>query len=135
MIKYTLTAKAALMLAASALPLQVAFAQDNDSERSDGEENTIIVTGSIVQSLQSSVEEKRRAVNVTDIASSDDVGRFPDENIAAALTRLPGVATQLDLGQARYIQVRGAPNRWTSVSIDGILQTGTDISSPSARRR
>jgi TonB-dependent receptor len=58
--------------------------------------------------------------------SPDSVGRFPDENVAAALARLPGVAVQLDQGQARYIQVRGAPNRWASVSIDGLPQTGTD---------
>lgn len=121
---FSITAKSALLVAASILPVQAAIAQDSDETQS--EENVIVVTGSILQSLQSSVEQKRAAVNVTDVASADDVGRFPDENIAAALTRLPGVAVQRDQGQARYIQVRGAPNRWTSVSIDGIPQTGTD---------
>ncbi len=96
------------------------------STGSEGEGDIIIVTGSILQSQEAALEEKRRAPNVADIASADSVGRFPDENIAAALTRLPGVAVQRDQGQARYIQVRGAPNRWTSVSIDGIPQTGTD---------
>ncbi|MCB2076842.1 MAG: TonB-dependent receptor [Novosphingobium sp.] len=86
----------------------------------------IVVTGSIYQSQEASVEAKREATNVADIASSDAVGRFPDESTAGALARLPGVAVQRDQGQARYIQVRGAPNRWTSVSIDGIPQTGVD---------
>lgn len=101
-----------------------ALAQDDPAEES--QDNVIVVTGSIVQAQQASVEAKREAGNVVDIASADSVGRFPDENIAAALTRLPGVAVQRDQGQARYIQVRGAPNRWTSVSINGIPQTGTD---------
>ena len=126
MVKCLFTAKSALLVAASVLPMQAVMAQGSPDETPETDENVIVVSGSIVQALQSSIGEKRRAVNVTDIASSDDVGRFPDENIAAALTRLPGVATQVDQGQPRYIQVRGAPNRWTSVSIDGIPQTGTD---------
>ncbi|MFN3864351.1 MAG: TonB-dependent receptor plug domain-containing protein [Erythrobacter sp.] len=106
-------------------------AQDSVSAGSaaaDDEEagNVIVVTGSIRGSLENATEAKRAALNVTDVATADSVGRFPDENIAAALARLPGVAVQLDQGQARYIQVRGAPNRWTSVSIDGLPQTGTD---------
>lgn len=89
-------------------------------------DSIIIVSGSIRESLENAAETKRRAANVVDVATADSVGRFPDENTAAALARLPGVAVQRDQGQARYIQVRGAPNRWTSVSIDGIPQTGVD---------
>lgn len=86
----------------------------------------IVVTGSIRQSQEASIDAKRAAVNLTDIAAADSVGRFPDQNSAAALSRLPAVAVQRDQGQERYIQVRGAPNRWTSVSIDGIPLTGVD---------
>jgi TonB-dependent receptor len=100
-----------------------ALAQDSNADIAGDE---IVVTGSITQSQEASVAAKRAAVNVVDVASADAVGRFPDENTAGALARLPGVAVQRDQGQARYIQVRGAPNRWTSVSIDGIPQTGVD---------
>jgi len=115
----------ALMLAAPAA------AQDSAAEVAAAAEdaaraNEIIVTGSIRGSLENATATKRAAMNVVDVATADSVGRFPDENVAAALARLPGVAVQLDQGQARYIQVRGAPNRWTSVSIDGLPQTGTD---------
>jgi TonB-dependent receptor len=108
-----------------------AAAQDNASSdpatlAEGGEGNVIVVTGSIRGSLENATETKRAALNLVDVATADSVGRFPDENVAAALARLPGVAVQLDQGQARYIQVRGAPNRWTSVSIDGLPQTGTD---------
>lgn len=117
-------AGAGLTALAIAAPLQ---AQDNAAEELAAEDvNEIIVTGSIRGSLENATETKRQAVNLVDVATADSVGRFPDENVAAALARLPGVAVQLDQGQARYIQVRGAPNRWTSVSIDGLPQTGTD---------
>ncbi|MBJ7442740.1 MAG: TonB-dependent receptor [Sphingobium sp.] len=92
-----------------------------------GEEGgEIIVTGSILSAQQDSIALKRAAVNLSDVAASDAVGRFPDQNAAAALSRLPAVAVQRDQGQERYIQVRGAPNRWTSVSIDGIPMVGVD---------
>ena len=86
----------------------------------------IIVTGSIFQSQIASVEAKRAALNVVDVAAADAVGRFPDQNSAAALSRLPAVAVQRDQGQERYIQIRGAPNRWTSVMIDGVPMVGVD---------
>ncbi|MCG2840897.1 TonB-dependent receptor plug domain-containing protein [Sandaracinobacter sp. RS1-74] len=86
----------------------------------------IVVTGSILAAQAASVREKRDAPNLVDVAAADAVGRFPDQNSAAALSRLPSVAVQRDQGQERYIQVRGAPNRWTSVSIDGIPMVGVD---------
>jgi TonB-dependent receptor len=90
------------------------------------EPQEIVVAGAIREAQEASVEAKRAASNIVDIASADSIGRFPDQSSADALSRLPGVAVQRDQGQARYIQVRGAPNRWTSVSIDGIPQTGVD---------
>ncbi len=116
------------LLVANPVAAQDSMAKEAMAEDSEAAApaNEIIVTGSIRGSLDNATETKRAALNVTDVATADSVGRFPDENVAAALARLPGVAVQLDQGQARYIQVRGAPNRWTSVAIDGLPQTGTD---------
>lgn len=121
--------QARLFLAASSVisilgATQTAGAQEAPADAYDGEE--IIVTGSIAEAQQASVEAKRTAMNLVDIAAADAVGRFPDQNSAAALSRLPAVAVQRDQGQERYIQVRGAPNRWTSVLIDGIPTIGVD---------
>lgn len=117
----------ALCIGGAALLALPAHAQNNGADDDDvNEGDVIVVTGSIRDSLENATQTKRAALNVVDVATADSVGRFPDENVAAALARLPGVAVQLDQGQARYIQVRGAPNRWTSVSIDGLPQTGTD---------
>jgi TonB-dependent receptor len=101
------------------------MAQAQEAVNDQGE-NEIIVTGSILQAQAASVEEKRKALNLVDVAAADSVGRFPDQNSAAALARLPAVAVQRDQGQERYIQIRGAPNRWTSVTIDGVPMVGVD---------
>lgn len=103
-------------------PLTDTVASGTDA--ADGDE--IVVTGSIVEAQRSSIAQKRIADNLVDIAAADAVGRFPDQNSAAALARLPAVAVQRDQGQERYIQVRGAPNRWTSVSIDNVPVIGVD---------
>jgi TonB-dependent receptor len=117
-------AVAALLFHAPAVLAQDAVAPV--SAEAGGGEDAIVVTGSIVSAQQDSIAAKREADNLTDIAAADAVGRFPDQNAAAALSRLPAVAVQRDQGQERYIQVRGAPNRWTSVNIDGIPVLGVD---------
>jgi TonB-dependent receptor len=120
--------RAAILATAATLGLTAqAHAQAiNAAAESVSEDTEIVVTGSISQAQAASVREKREADNLVDIAAADAVGRFPDQNSAAALSRLPAVAVQRDQGQERYIQVRGAPNRWTSVSIDGVPMIGVD---------
>lgn len=113
-----------LLLTTAAVALvQPALAR---AEEATAEEGEIVVSGSIVESQIASVEAKREALNLVDVAAADAVGRFPDQNAAAALSRLPAVAVQRDQGQERYIQLRGAPNRWTSVMIDGVPMIGVD---------
>ncbi|MET1754451.1 TonB-dependent receptor [Novosphingobium sp. RD2P27] len=119
----------AVAIAALAFQSSVALAQETvavASAEAGNDADAIVVTGSIVSAQQDSIAAKRRADNLSDIAAADAVGRFPDQNAAAALSRLPAVAVQRDQGQERYIQVRGAPNRWTSVNIDGIPVIGVD---------
>ena len=78
-----------------------------DGEASGDDE--IVVSGSIVQSQIASIEAKRSALNFVDVAAANSVGRFPDQNSAAALSRLPAVAVQRDQGQERYIQFAVRP--------------------------
>ncbi len=113
----------AMAAAATAMPALAQTAQAGDDGETEGE---IIVQGAIITAQGESIAQKRNADNLIDISAADSVGRFPDQNSAAALSRLPAVAVQRDQGQERYIQVRGAPNRWTSVSIDGIPMIGAD---------
>lgn len=86
------------------------------------DESTIVVTGlrPIAESEAAGLEAQRKSDSLVTIAASDSVGRLPDQNIAQAASRLPGVAVERDQGQARYISLRGAPNYWTTLSFDGI---------------
>lgn len=82
----------------------------------------IVVTGSrpIAESEAAALQIQRTSDSLVSVVASDSVGRLPDQNIAQAVSRLPGVAVQRDQGQARYINLRGAPINWTTLSFDGI---------------
>lgn len=92
----------------------------------EDEVTEVVVFAPLRDSQAAALREQRNADNLVSVIASDTVGRFPDQNSAAALSRLPAVAVQRDQGQERYIQVRGAPNRWTSVSFDGVPVIGVD---------
>jgi TonB-dependent receptor len=57
--------------------------------------------------------------NITNIISSDQVGRFPDANIGDALKRIPGINVQYDQGEARFGNFRGTAPQYNSVMING----------------
>ncbi|MET0250510.1 MAG: TonB-dependent receptor [Sphingobium sp.] len=111
-----------------ALSAGTARAEDSATAAAAVEEvEEIIVTGSpIRESLEASLVIQRNADNVLNAITSDDAGRFPDQTVAAALARLPGIGVQRDQGQERYVQVRGAPTRWTVVSFDGVNVLGAE---------
>ena len=108
-----------LLLASTALFSLPAMAQEAPF---DGEEEAIVVTGSrpIAESEAAALQVQKNSDSLVTVLSADSAGRLPDQNIAQATGRLPGVAVERDQGQARYISLRGAPNYWTTLSFDGI---------------
>jgi len=63
---------------------------------------------------------QRNSDSLVSVLSADSVGNLPDQNIAFAIGRLPGVGIERDQGQARYVNLRGAPVYWTTLSFDGL---------------
>ncbi|MEM0962099.1 MAG: TonB-dependent receptor [Bacteroidota bacterium] len=80
----------------------------------------------IAGSQAAALSRQRAAPTVINVVASDAVGKFPDQNAAAALSRVPGVAIQRDQGQARYVNLRGAPQRWTTLAFDDVNVIGSE---------
>lgn len=57
--------------------------------------------------------------NITNIVSTDQIGKFPDANIGDAVKRIPGITMQVDQGEARNIIVRGMAPQLNSVTLNG----------------
>jgi len=83
---------------------------------------SVVVLGSRPQaeSEARALQMQRSSTALINVVSADSLGQFPDQNIAAALSRLPGIAVERDQGQERSVSLRGAPSRWTTISFDGI---------------
>ncbi len=118
---------------ASLVPLTLAFiapayARDDEPTADDKDEIVILGSRPIAESEASALETQKNSDSLVAVAAADGVGRLPDQNIAQAAGRLPGLAVERDQGQARYVSIRGAPNYWTTLSFDGI-----NIVSPEGR--
>ena len=83
-------------------------------------EEIIVKARPLAESAAAAFKAQRESDSLVSIISADSVGNLPDQNIAFAVGRLPGVAVQRDQGQARYINLRGAPVYWTTLSFDGL---------------
>ena len=80
----------------------------------------VVVTG-LIYSLQTNLDIKRKAGGLIDVISAEDIGKFPDVDLAAAMQRIPGVTvsrgvssiggTPTSIGTATQVTVRGfGPN-------------------------
>jgi TonB-dependent receptor len=79
----------------------------------------IEVTGSYLQGQARALNRQKSNINSSNVVSSDQVGRFPDDNIGDAAKRIPGITMQNDQGEARNIIVRGMAPQLNSVTING----------------
>lgn len=121
---------------ASALAISGAYAQAAPAATDDPA--VIVVTG-LRASLESALNKKREENGMIDMIKAEDMGKFPDTNLADSLQRVPGVVIDRDAGEGRSITVRGLGQDFTRVRINGIegLATtgGTDSSGGANRSR
>lgn len=87
----------------------------NDTSRDLDE---VVVTG-VFSGQQRAINMQKGNINITNVVSSDQIGKFPDSNIGDALKRISGINVQYDQGEARFGQVRGTPADFSSVTING----------------
>lgn len=80
---------------------------------------SVIVLGDQLQGQARALNRQRNNMNITNVVSADQVGRFPDANLGDALKRIPGIAMQGDQGEARNIVVRGMAPQLNSVTVNG----------------
>ena len=115
-----------LMSAARAAEIDEAAAAAVDSADADAPD-TIHVYGQRL-STAVAIDEKRKADNIVDVISADDLGKLPDANVADALGRVPGVSVIVnqDTGEGEYVAVRGLSGTYNAVSINGVRVAQTD---------
>ncbi|MDN3670487.1 carboxypeptidase-like regulatory domain-containing protein [Echinicola jeungdonensis] len=78
-----------------------------------------VVFGDRLKGQAKALNQQKTNSNITNIVSSDQIGRFPDANIGDALKRIPGITIQNDQGEARDIIFRGMAPQLNSVTLNG----------------
>ena len=92
-----------------------------DFELSNGlnELSEVVIVGDYLKGQAKALNQQKNNGNITNIISSDQVGRFPDANVGDALKRVPGITMQNDQGEARNIIIRGLAPELNSVTLNG----------------
>ncbi len=95
------------------------------------QEQEIVVQG-FRASLDNALNLKREETAAVDSIVAEDIGKFPDSNLAESMQRIPGVAlSRGDGGEGRNISVRGLGSQFTRVRINGMegvsQVSGSDI--------
>jgi len=81
--------------------------------------DAIEVTAYGLSGQSKALNTQKNNLNITNVVSTDQIGKFPDANIGDAVKRIPGITMQVDQGEARNIIVRGLSPQLNSVTLNG----------------
>src|SRR5688572_7447889 len=109
-----ITSKALFTIVGGAVLINPVFAQDQTGD----ELEEVIVTG-LRGSLKASMDIKRDASGVVDAISAEDIGKFPDTNLAESLQRITGVSIDRVNGEGSAVTVRGFGPNFNLVTLNG----------------
>lgn len=81
--------------------------------------NEVLLKGSTSQGQARDLNQQKSNLNITNVVSANQFGKFPDSNIGESLKRIPGISMQNDQGEARNIVIRGIAPQLNSVTLNG----------------
>ena len=125
--------KAALIVGTALAAPAAAFAQNAAPADAEAPADEIVVTG-FRQSLEAALNVKKNSVSAVDAIVAEDIAKFPDQNLAESLQRIPGISIQRDGGEGRSITVRGLGSQFTRVRVNGMETIATSSDGASANR-
>lgn len=96
-----------------------AAAQENKPAPAAEEVTQVLIVGTRA-SQQSAIDRKKNAATAMDSIIAEDVGAFPDRNVAEAISRIAGVALDRgEYGEGVNVSIRGNGPDMTRVELDG----------------
>ena len=111
-------------------------ADESAQEATTADDDLIVVTG-IRASLRDAMNIKRQGQGVVDAISAEDIGKFPDTNLAESLQRITGVSIDRENGEGARVTVRGFGPEYNLVLLNGrqmpTSTLGDGASAPSSR--
>lgn len=125
--KLTTIASAILLAGGSMTAASKVFAQD-ETVANDGTE-IVTVTG-IRGALATSANVKRESSGVVDAITAEDIGKFPDTNLAESLQRITGVSIDRANNEGSQVTVRGFGPEFNLVTLNGRQMPSSSVIGP-----
>ncbi len=108
------------LTAATAYAQNTAPAAPAAAPAKPADDSTVVVVTGYRGSLQNSTQAKKRAIGFQDSIFAEDIGKFPDTNIAESFNRIPGVIISRDInGDGVNVSIRGLGTSFTRVLLNG----------------
>jgi TonB-dependent receptor len=136
LVSTALTAPAYAQAAAVQVPpvAEQPGAQSSTAEEAlEATEEPIVVTG-FRSSLAAALNVKRNSVGAVDVIVAEDIAKFPDQNLAESLQRVPGITIQRSGGEGSRITVRGLGSQFTRVRLNGLETVASSTNDASVNR-
>ncbi len=129
-----LSAVSLSVLAVGTANAQDAAAENAAAETAPADEGDAIVVTGFRASLEAALNLKRDSVAAVDAIVAEDIAKFPDQNLAESLQRIPGISISRDGGEGRSITVRGLSSQFTRVRVNGMETIATSTDGAAANR-
>ena len=104
---------------AGLLTVSSAMAHEAAAPAAPADDATEVVVTGFRKSLASALKNKKNDTRVSDGISSEDLGKFPSENIAEAIQRIPGVQMANVNGRGATISIRGLGPQYAMTTVNG----------------
>lgn len=133
-LRHAILATTALTLSAAAAQAQTTLtttppgsSEQAQPAAADGGQSgdEIVVTG-YRGSLREAINVKRNANAVVDVITSEDVGKFPDRNVAESLSHIPGVSIDRRFGEGEKVAILGTDPALNRMLLDGHALASAD---------
>ncbi|MEP6494157.1 MAG: TonB-dependent receptor [bacterium] len=91
----------------------------------------VIISASprLSETTAQALAKQKHADNLVTVLSGDVIRALPNANAAEAAARVPGVSTERDEGEGKFVQIRGTEPRLSNVTVNGVHMPGTQAGS------
>jgi TonB-dependent receptor len=86
---------------------------------------TVTASPRLAETKAAAIATMKNADNIMYVESGDDIRALPSLNAAESAERIPGVTTERDEGEGKFVQIRGTEPKLQNVQIDGVHIPGT----------
>jgi len=107
-------------------PAQAPVAQQTQASQQDPATLDAVVVTGLRNSLEESMNIKRDTPGIVDAISAEDIGKFPDTNLAESLQRITGISIERRNGEGAQITARGFGPNYNLVTLNGRQIPGAD---------